>query len=204
MSIPNFGILPQICYPMQEIFSLLIEETLNCTSCSGQTQTESYRRSLSVDMVHGEKCAGDSETTLEYSLSIESCLDDFFAEKKDTSETPHFCIFCKKDQIYTARKSLKSIGSALIIHIQRYHSSDPYAHIEVPLEIDMSRYCPAAGTYSLRSAIRHFGDGGMGHYTCCAETKEGWRHFNDCYVLPLSMMEYLSSSMLFIYVKSAS
>jgi len=73
----------------------------------------------------------------------------------------------------------KHLGSAIIIHLQRYHSPNPDACVTVPKRLNMSRYIQGAGVYSLCSAIYHRDTELNGHYTCYAKTSNGWMHFDD-------------------------
>jgi ubiquitin C-terminal hydrolase len=135
-------------------------------------------------------------------LSIETCLAVYLAEANDTENTPHYCRTCRCDQIHTSQKRIQSIGSVVIIHLQRFHSINPYALVDVPRKIDMQQYTQDAGMYMLCSAIRHDGNENMGHYTCSAKTNKGWMQFNDLEVSAMHADDYLRSSMIFIYVKS--
>jgi len=108
--------------------------------------------------------------------------------------------------MHTLKRSLKNLGSAIIIHFQRYHSANPNARVAVSKSLDMSRYIPGAGVYSLCSAIHHKGIVSSGHYTCYARARHGWMHFDDQRVYRISEFprSKLDASTVFIYAQEPS
>ena len=185
------------CRPLHDIFSVVVEEVLSCQICKISSIRYSYLRSLSLDIPSAESI----ENALSFPASINTCLSDFLSERSINAR----CCICKC-KTRTIKRSLKHIGTALIIHLQRYHSANPYTEVTVPESLNMSEYFPEAGEYSLCSAILHRGTVLSGHYTCYARTSTSWMLFNDrlAYVLPQWPNQALESSTLFIYVKSAS
>ena len=173
------------CQPLHEIFSVVVEETLTCSKCYNCISRYLYNRSFSIDL--GE--------------SIDDCLANYLSEVKHSE--PYYCIckVCKTAEIHAIKRSLKHIGTALIIHIQRHHSSTPYTKVEVPESLNMSTYLQGAGTYWLYSAVHHSGTVESGHYTCYARTENGWMHFNDSHVSFKSEVprSSLMASTFFIY-----
>ena len=115
------------------------------------------------------------ENALSFPASINTCLNDFLSERSINTR----CCICRGYKTHTIKRSLKHIGTALIIHLQRYHSANPYTEVTVPESLNMSEYLPEAGEYSLCSAILHRGTVLSGHYTCYARTSTSWMLFND-------------------------
>lgn len=191
------------CRPMHEIFSVLIEETLKCTNCPRSTSKFSYLRSLSLNLIPAKQIYGARKNLSQGSLSLESCLLGLLEKQIDSEDAMHFCKECKCDQIHSLEKTIKHIGSALIIYLQRFHSTNPSAQVTVPKTLNMRDYLPSSGLYSLCSVIQHEGSGATGgHYTCYAKSYKGWMFFNDSFAEFRNISEYdLNSSTLFIYSK---
>jgi uncharacterized UBP type Zn finger protein len=188
------------CRPLNEIFSVLLEEVRTCKKCKMSNPKYTYWRTLSLDLTPGERRSWSSSGAS--ALSIESCLNSLLAPQEDARDAMHRCKSCGKDQIHITEKSIKHIGTALAIYLQRFHSDNPSVQVSIPEVIDMSRYLPGAGSYSLCSAVHHSGSTMGGHYTCYAKTRNGWMHLNDSSVSAAGSLKYcLSSSILFIYSK---
>jgi len=176
------------CQPLHDIFSVVVEETLTCSKCYNCISRYLYNRSFSIDL----------------GASIENCLANYLSEVKRSEPYYCTCKVCKTAEIHTIKRSLKHIGSALIIHLQRHHSSSPYTEVEVPESLDMSNYLKEAGTYWLCSAVHHSGTVESGHYTCYARTESGWMYFNDSYASLKSEVprSSLRASTFFIYASA--
>jgi len=188
------------CRPLNEIFSVLLEEKKTCSKCRSSTSAYTYWRTLSLDLAPGKQRASSEYQSAAF--SIENCLSNFLDPQEDTREAMHRCKNCGKDQIHINVKIFKYIGSALVIYLQRFHSENPRAPVSIPEVIDMSRYLPGAGSYSLRSAIHHNGSAMAGHYTCYAKIRNDWLHLNDSSVSMAGSLKYsLNSCILFIYSK---
>lgn len=179
-----------VCQAMHSIFSVLVEENKICSRCQEVEKNYVYNRSLFLDIITGE-----------FPLSLESSLQAFLAERTGIND---FCKACNEYRIHTFQSAIKHSGSALIIHLQRFHSSQPHAKVSVPDTL----LIPGVGKFSLCSAVRHIGNTpDYGHYTCCAKASNGWMLFDDsrvCMEEERLRQEYLKRSTLFIYVKIAS
>lgn len=189
------------CRPLHDLFSVVVEEVLRCEICSNSSVRYSYLRALSINI----PSEGAFESAQNFPASINTCLSNFLSKRRYLMSNARCCT-CQSYQTYTITRSLKHIGAALIIHLQRYHSVNPYAEVTVPGDLNMSTYLPKAGNYSLCSAILHRGTVLSGHYTCYARTSHDWMLFNDhrAFVLQEWPEQALQSSTLFIYAKSAS
>ena len=176
------------CQPLHKIFSVVVEETLTCTKCYNFFSRYLYNRSFSIDL--GE--------------SIENCLTNYLSEEKRSEPYYCTCKVCKTAEVHTIKRSLKHIGSAIIIHLQRHHSSTPYTKVEIPESLNMSTYLQGAGTYWLCSAVHHSGTVESGHYTSYARTESGWMCFDDSYASfePKVPRRLLRASTFFIYASA--
>lgn len=182
-----------VCKQLHDIFSVIIEETLICSNCGCSSSKFTYLRSLSLNLVR------DKSTD---SLSIDTCIDAYFAEQRDSEDATHFCKTCNVDRVHIHRKIIKSIGTALIIYLRRFQAVDSYAHVKVPQTLDISQFHEEAGKYSLYSMIQHTGSVSFGHYTCYAQTRNGWMSFNDSHArFEQPSKDYVNSSILFVYVQ---
>jgi len=189
------------CKSLHKAFSLLVEEAKTCTMCRETIPKYSYQRSLSLNLT---PIVVGSWFSRRASLTIDSCLTDFLNSTTDTEETKHYCPRCRMDQVHTTKKSFKHLGSVLAIYLQRFHSTDPYQKVTVPHILDMSQHLSLGGRYKLFSAIQHVGWEGGGHYTCCANTNQGWLLFDDKKVQQESNPDgFFELSTLFFYVKES-
>jgi len=182
-----------VCKPMHDIFSVLVEERKTCSNCHQSDRSYSYRRSLFLDIIAEES-----------TFSLETSLQAFLAERTERYEDSHFCKLCNQYQVHTFQYTIKHIGSALIVHLQRFHSPLSHSDVFVPDTLNI----PEVGRFSLCSAVCHHGstpDGG--HYTCCAKASNGWMRFDDSRVSmegESQRQRYLNKCTLFIYVKEPS
>lgn len=180
------------CKPLREIFSVQIEEKRTCSHCWAVKSKYIYQRSLSLNLISSRQ-QGD--------LSLYSCLDHFMAPKRDSVDAPHYCENCENDQIHEIQKALRGLGSALIINLQRLHSTYSTSEVYVPISLELQD----STRFELFSAVCHrdFGRVG-GHYVCCCKTESGWVLFDD--YEPVRRLEspqdYLNSATLFIYVRA--
>jgi len=197
------------CRELHEAFSLMIEETRQCSHCKKLSVKYFYQRTLSLDLITEKEKMNLKESRPKRqartpsSLSIESCLRCYCATETDALDATHSCQHCRKDRVHITQKSFKHIGSVLVIYLQRYHSFYSDAQVSVPEVLDMSTYLPEAGRYRLSAAIRHEGSRESGHYTCFVRIASEWMFCNDTRVEIGNPAEsYLNSSTLFIYLKA--
>jgi len=180
-----------VCQAMHDIFSVLVEERKTCSRCQQSDWSYSYRRSLFLDIVAEES-------------SLETSLQAFLAERTERFEDSHFCTRCNQYQVHTFQSTIKHIGSALIVHLQRFHSPFPHSEVFIPDTLNI----PEVGGFSLCSAVCHIGRSpDSGHYTCCAKASNGWMRFDDSRVFMEGKYQpqwYLNRCTLFIYVKEPS
>jgi len=175
------------CQPLHDIFSVVVEETVTCSKCHNFISRYLYNRSFSIDL----------------GASIENCLGNYLSEVKRSEPYYCACKACRTTQVHTIERSLKHIGTALIIHLKRYDSSNPHTKVEVPKFLDMSTYLQGAGTYYLCSAVHHSGSVASGHYTCYARTEDDWMYFNDRHVsIHFECPRELRASTFFIYASA--
>ena len=176
------------CQPLHDIFSVVVEETLTCSKCYNFFSRYLYNRSFSIDL----------------GASIENCLANYLSEVKRSEPYYCTCKVCKTAEVHTIKRSLKHIGTAIIIHLQRHHSSTPYTEVDVPESLNMSTYLQRAGTYWLCSAVHHSGTVASGHYTSYASTESGWMYFNDRHASFKSEVprRSLMASTFFIYASA--
>jgi len=180
---------------ISDIFTVEIEETRTCLVCQASVSTLVPLLSLSLRL---------KQSQADTHLSIESCLSGFLAEERDTEETAHLCRECDCDRIHKHFKRMIHIGHAIVIYLQRYSSSNPYAQVTVPTKLKLSQYGSEAQDYVICAAIHHEGWMEGGHYTCCANASNGWMHFNDSIAQFVNFdPDFFSESTLFIYTRHA-
>lgn len=192
------------CSELHEAFSLLIEETRTCSRCSRSSVKYVYQRTLSLDLIpetqRSQQDKGRAKQYFQPSISIESCLDSIFLEERDAPDSCHLCKQCRSDQVHVTQKSLKHIGSVLVIYLQRYHSKFANEQVSVPEQLNMGTNL---GRYMLSAAIRHEGSREGGHYTCLVKTISGWMLCDDQRTQRGEPSKsYLNSSTLFVYLKA--
>jgi len=183
-----------------DIFSILIEEMRKCSVCNHTTVTSLFETptlDFNIAQSHPVRVGRDK---LPSRASLPLSLDAFLSEQADSPENMHTCRNCNQDQIHINKKSIKRIGSAVVIYLQRFTSLNPQAFVTVPHTLDMSKYLKGAGSYSLCSVIHHSGDLNWGHYKCFALSAKGWMCLNDEKATFLrDPWSEISASTLFIY-----
>lgn len=184
----------EVCKGMHDIFSVLVETVMTCSVCDEKTKNYYYQRSLYLDLV-AEELQG------RFILSLDTCLAAFTAKRTEDQENSHFCKQCNRYEVHTFESAIRHTGSALIIHLQRYHSLYPHSAVSIPRIICIGEL----GKFSLCSAILHSGYSAEGgHYTCLAKARDGWMCFNDSHIsreVEPRCQRNLDKCTLFIYIK---
>jgi len=185
---------------LHDTFTILVEEKKKCCKCktSSSSPTEMSLLRLNIAQPRAIRVTRD---TLPCHVSLEASLDAYLCEQTDSPETSCKCRECQQDQIHTSKKSIKHVGSVVIIYLQRYNTVNSRTPVTVPHVLEMSKYKEGAGTYSLCSAIQHEGNVLGGHYKCFALASNGWMCISDSHaqLLPKSPVNEINACTLFIY-----
>lgn len=182
-----------------DIFSILVEDSRKCNVCNATVSNLVEMNALffNIAQKHPVRIGRDK---LSPKASLPLSLEAFLSEQPDSPETPHTCRRCNQDQIHINKKSIKQIGSAVVIYLQRFTSLNPQALVTVPQTLDMSKYLEGVGSYTLSSVVHHSGDLRWGHYKCFANSANGWMCLNDRNATFVKdPWSEISASTLFIY-----
>eukprot|EP00762_Andalucia_godoyi_P006760 ANDGO_00954.mRNA.1 putative ubiquitin carboxyl-terminal hydrolase 16 len=200
---------------VRDVFGGKLLSSVTCCNCQHASHTvdDFLDISLSIPSSSG---AGRSKSWFSFSSSssvtLQSCLDSFFAMDTLEGKNAYKCEKCKSPQKALKRFSLLApLPNILMIHLKRFEfrgftSSKIKDTVAFSMSLDMSPYLygrssPADSaddglhaTYKLIGVVNHHGGTGGGHYTAMSyRYPHGWFQCDDSSVSSISPDRVLGS-----------
>mmetsp|Transcript_19996 Transcript_19996/g.37119 ORF Transcript_19996/g.37119 Transcript_19996/m.37119 type:complete len:477 (+) Transcript_19996:3422-4852(+) len=172
---------------VREIFGGQLRSRVTCRSCQFTSDTNDDILDICLEL-QGQ--------------DLERCLGHFCrAEVLDGSNRYH-CPVCKSKQPATKQFSLQQVPRVLTVQLKRFtnYGKKDMRTMHYPEELDLSRYSPGVGKYSLYGVLVHSGHScHSGHYFSFVKAGNGlWYEMNDNSVSQASVGRVLNHSNAYI------
>lgn len=124
-------------------------------------------------------------------VTVESCLQDFFAEEVLSEGNEITCDSCDAKSLPTKRLRCTQLPQVLVLHLNRLRVFGLYDEkidtpVVLPSNLDLAALDSVEGevgesNYELVAMSNHIGDSRGGHYTADVRLEDGWWHFDDAW-----------------------
>jgi ubiquitin carboxyl-terminal hydrolase 4/11/15 len=181
---------------------------------------------LSVHAHLRSKVIDHSKSLKKCQVTLQDCLDLFVQSEDLKEDDAWFCSKCKSHVPASKKMELWRVPDVLIIHLKRFSKQassfsfsmlpcSPPAGSKIEEFVDFpvkdldvtpylssssSKLCfgPSVPKYHLYAVINHMGRANFGHYTSFAHDGEGWKHFDDDKVSPVSDEAHLVNKSAYV------